>query len=304
MSDSGTPAAVDLVRKRSRSNSPGATDSPVATKKSNLDPSGPSNLSTVEDDSKPALTTADNAAASPAGGSAEMQTDDVKPVETTPMVVDSELPANPYTAAAEGDATSPEAIAAAEAAAAAAATIQMRALIVTQDASIIIGKAGKNVNEIREKSGSKITITEAVPGNPERVMVIAGQLDAVSKVSRLASPDPRPELTRACRHLDWWCVVSTTSRLTSPPSPGLVQSPFGEQLLETSFPRACAHVHPARRFIIPNARMGSVIGKAGSKIKEIQEASGARLQASEALLPGSTEVRVPLLPLSLALPSS
>lgn len=37
--------------------------------------------------------------------------------------------------------------------------------------------------------------------------------------------------------------------------------------------------------------MGSVIGKGGAKIKEIQEASGARLQASEAMLPGSTEVR-------------
>ena len=36
--------------------------------------------------------------------------------------------------------------------------------------------------------------------------------------------------------------------------------------------------------------MGSVIGKGGSKIKEIQEASGARLQASESMLPGSTEV--------------
>lgn len=38
--------------------------------------------------------------------------------------------------------------------------------------------------------------------------------------------------------------------------------------------------------------MGSVIGKAGSKIKEIQEASGARLQASEAILPGSSDVRL------------
>ena len=36
--------------------------------------------------------------------------------------------------------------------------------------------------------------------------------------------------------------------------------------------------------------MGSVIGKGGSKIKEIQEASGSRLNASEAMLPGSTEV--------------
>lgn len=43
------------------------------------------------------------------------------------------------------------------------------------------------------------------------------------------------------------------------------------------------------KFIIPNSRMGSVIGKGGSKIKEIQEASGARLNASEAMLPGSTE---------------
>jgi len=44
------------------------------------------------------------------------------------------------------------------------------------------------------------------------------------------------------------------------------------------------------RFIVPNSRMGSVIGKQGTKIKEIQEASGARLTAGEAMLPGSTEV--------------
>ena len=43
------------------------------------------------------------------------------------------------------------------------------------------------------------------------------------------------------------------------------------------------------KFIIPNSRMGTVIGKGGAKIKEIQEASGARLNASEAMLPGSTE---------------
>lgn len=46
------------------------------------------------------------------------------------------------------------------------------------------------------------------------------------------------------------------------------------------------------KFMIPNSRMGSVIGKGGSKIKEIQEASGARLTASEGMLPGSTEVCV------------
>jgi len=45
--------------------------------------------------------------------------------------------------------------------------------------------------------------------------------------------------------------------------------------------------------MIPNSRMGSVIGKQGSKIKEIQDASGARLNASEGMLPGSTEVSDP-----------
>lgn len=48
------------------------------------------------------------------------------------------------------------------------------------------------------------------------------------------------------------------------------------------------------KFIIPNSRMGSVIGKAGAKIKEIQDASGAKLNASEGMLPGSTEVPFPV----------
>jgi predicted RNA-binding protein YlqC (UPF0109 family) len=49
------------------------------------------------------------------------------------------------------------------------------------------------------------------------------------------------------------------------------------------------------KFMIPNSRMGSVIGKQGSKIKEIQDASGARLNASEGMLPGSTEVNLKII---------
>lgn len=67
-------------------------------------------------------------------------------------------------------------------AAAAATQIHMRCLIVTQDASIIIGKAGSHVNEIREKSGAKVMVSESIPGNPERILNVSGALDAVSKV--------------------------------------------------------------------------------------------------------------------------
>ncbi len=62
------------------------------------------------------------------------------------------------------------------------ANIHMRCLIVTQDASIIIGKAGSHVNEIREKSGARVMVSESIPGNPERILNVSGPLDAVSKV--------------------------------------------------------------------------------------------------------------------------
>lgn len=129
--------------------------------------------------------------------------------------------------------------------------IAMRALIVTGDASIIIGKQGKHINEIRDKSGAKLTISESIPGNPERIMTVAGQLDAVSKAFGL--------------------VVRRIN-----------DEPFDQASLPGS--RAVTI-----RFIIPNSRMGSVIGKGGTKIKEIQEASGARLNAGEQMLPASTE---------------
>lgn len=70
------------------------------------------------------------------------------------------------------------------------AMIHMRCLIVTQDASIIIGKGGSHVNEIREKSGARVMVSESIPGNPERILNVSGPLDAVSKVRPLFTGTP------------------------------------------------------------------------------------------------------------------
>lgn len=43
------------------------------------------------------------------------------------------------------------------------------------------------------------------------------------------------------------------------------------------------------RLLIPHVLIGSIIGKGGSRIREIQDASGARLNASDSCLPLSTE---------------
>ncbi|KAH9930593.1 uncharacterized protein B0H18DRAFT_128835 [Fomitopsis serialis] len=127
----------------------------------------------------------------------------------------------------------------------------MRCLIVTQDASIIIGKAGTHVNEIRDKSGARVMVSESIPGNPERILNVSGPLDAVSKAFGL-----------------------------------IVRRINDEPFDKASVPGSRA---VTIKFMIPNSRMGSVIGKGGTKIKEIQDASGARLNASEGMLPGSTE---------------
>ncbi|TFK30100.1 cytoplasmic protein [Coprinopsis marcescibilis] len=131
------------------------------------------------------------------------------------------------------------------------AHIHMRCLIVTQDASIIIGKGGAHVNEIRDKSGARVMVSESIPGNPERILNVSGPLDAVSKAFGLI-----------------------VRRINDEPFD--VPSVPGSRAVTI-------------KFMIPNSRMGSVIGKAGCKIKEIQEQSGARLNASEGMLPGSTE---------------
>ncbi|KAI0723735.1 hypothetical protein C8T65DRAFT_627246 [Cerioporus squamosus] len=133
-----------------------------------------------------------------------------------------------------------------------AANIHMRCLIVTQDASIIIGKGGSHVNEIREKSGARVMVSESIPGNPERILNVNGPLDAVSKAFGL-----------------------------------IVRRINDEPFDKPSVPGSRA---VTIKFMIPNSRMGSVIGKGGAKIKEIQDASGARLNASEGMLPALRSV--------------
>jgi len=149
-----------------------------------------------------------------------------------------------------GDATG-DAITSGQTSSAPTTSIHMRCLIVTQDASIIIGKAGSHVNEIREKSGARVMVSESIPGNPERILNVSGPLDAVSKAFGL-----------------------------------IVRRINDEPFDKASVPGSRA---VTIKFMIPNSRMGSVIGKGGTKIKEIQDASGARLNASEGMLPGSTE---------------
>ncbi|KAK4188545.1 putative poly-binding protein 1 [Podospora australis] len=131
------------------------------------------------------------------------------------------------------------------------AWIHVRAVITSPEAATIIGKGGENVSKIRQMSGAKCTVSDYMKGAVERILTVSGVVDAVAKAFGL--------------------IIRTLNN---------------EPLAEAS--NQHSKTYPLR-LLIPHILIGSIIGKGGARIKEIQEASGARLNASDSCLPLSTE---------------
>ncbi|PSR97555.1 hypothetical protein BD289DRAFT_450889 [Coniella lustricola] len=131
------------------------------------------------------------------------------------------------------------------------AWIHIRAVITSPEAATIIGKGGENVSKIRQMSNAKCTVSDYQKGAIERILTVSGSVDAVAKAFGL--------------------IIRTLNN---------------EPLVEASNPQS--KTYPLR-LLIPSILIGSIIGKGGARIKEIQEASGARLNASDSVLPLSTE---------------
>lgn len=87
---------------------------------------------------------------------------------------------------------------------------------------------------LQEKSNARVTVSESIPGNPERILNVSGPLDAVSKV----------------RGMLVVFVQLTTQAF------GLIVRRINDE------PYDVASVPGSRavtiKFIIPNSRMGSV----------------------------------------------
>lgn len=129
--------------------------------------------------------------------------------------------------------------------------IHLRSVISSSEAATVIGKGGENVSQIRRLAGAKCTVSDYSRGAVERILTVSGAQDAVAKAFGLIIRTLNNE------NLD---APSTAQSKTYP-----------------------------LRLLIPHILIGSIIGKSGVRIREIQEASGARLNASDACLPLSTE---------------
>ena len=64
-------------------------------------------------------------------------------------------------------------------------TLTLRALVSTKDAGVIIGKAGKNVADLREQTGVKAGVSKVIAGVHERVLTVTGPVEGVAKVFSL-----------------------------------------------------------------------------------------------------------------------
>ncbi|KAI8443409.1 hypothetical protein BY996DRAFT_6421116 [Phakopsora pachyrhizi] len=138
-----------------------------------------------------------------------------------------------------------------------ASNVTLRSLVSTKEAGVIIGKGGKTVAEIREQTGTKAGVSKAVQGVHDRVFSVSGGLEGVSKA---------------------YSIVAEA----------ILQNPLASTDTNLAMPPPTAST-TAIRLLVSHNLMGSIIGRQGSKIKEIQDASGVRMVASKEMLPQSTE---------------
>ncbi|KDE03497.1 hypothetical protein MVLG_06010 [Microbotryum lychnidis-dioicae p1A1 Lamole] len=135
--------------------------------------------------------------------------------------------------------------------------LTLRALVSSKEAGVIIGRGGATIATIRQDSNVKAGVSKVVPGIVDRVLSVGGSVDGVAKA---------------------YSLVAQTILENPVPAPGAADAPTAPTSTTTTV-----------RLLISHLLIGSVIGKGGAKIRQIQDVSGARMVASKEMLPQSTE---------------
>ncbi|KAK2812540.1 hypothetical protein FQN50_001184 [Emmonsiellopsis sp. PD_5] len=132
--------------------------------------------------------------------------------------------------------------------------LTLRAIVSSKEAGVIIGKAGKNVADLRDETGVKAGVSKVVQGVHDRVLTVTGPLQGTAKAYAIVAKG----LLEGAPQLGMGGVVQNNG------------------------------THPIRLLISHN-QMGTIIGRQGLKIKYIQDQSGVRMVAQKEMLPQSTE---------------
>lgn len=150
--------------------------------------------------------------------------------------------------------------------------LTLRAIVSSKEAGVIIGKAGKNVADLRDETGVKAGVSKVVQGVHDRVLTITGEIQAISKAYAIVAQ----ALLEGAPAMGMGGVVQNNG--THRKQPHVVSS---KELHANNF--------AAIKLLISHNQMGTIIGRQGLKIKHIQDVSGVRMVAQKEMLPQSTE---------------
>ncbi|CAB4257225.1 similar to Saccharomyces cerevisiae YBR233W PBP2 RNA binding protein with similarity to mammalian heterogeneous nuclear RNP K protein [Maudiozyma barnettii] len=147
--------------------------------------------------------------------------------------------------------------------------VNLRMLCLVREASLIVGSKGETISRIKNETSTRINVSENIKGVPERVVYFRGSCENVAKafgkVSRILSG----------------AMLQEEKENKDIPKKSAEE---GDKDIENTIPIT---VH----LLIPHHLMGYVIGKHGSRLKEIEELSAARLSASPyQLLPSNDRI--------------
>ena len=133
-------------------------------------------------------------------------------------------------------------------------TLTIRAIVSSKKAGVIIGKAGKNVADLRDETGVKAGVSKFVPRVHDRVLTVTGALKGISKAYAIVAKG----LLEGVSRMGMGGVISTNG------------------------------THSVRLLISHN-QIRTIIGRQSRKIKHIQDVSGVRMVAQKNFLPQSSE---------------
>lgn len=65
--------------------------------------------------------------------------------------------------------------------------LTLRAIVTSKEAGVIIGKAGQNVADLRDKTGVRAGVSKVVPGVHDRVLTVTGPLNGIAEAYGLVA---------------------------------------------------------------------------------------------------------------------
>jgi len=180
--------------------------------------------------------------------------------------------------------------------------LTLRAIVSSKEAGVIIGKAGKNVADLRDETGVKAGVSKVVHGVHDRVLTVTGSLEGLSKAYAIIAKG----LLEGAPQMGMGGVISTNgthrkstnSIYQSANEAGMISVPYwhgpspfvvSRPIWQSGEEHLLIYHLTAVRLLISHNQMGTIIGRQGLKIKHIQDVSGVRMVAQKEMLPQSTE---------------